>query len=272
LDLSQYNHDIVFDKKLHSGSTGLNLFVGLQGTADELNIPSCHYWIHPDQDLDWTADVGRSLTLNEALELEPEEWPGPLFVGFPCRKDQAWSENHPNQVTVEVLTWSPWHWWEEFENAFDKKSQSHGVKYEQAKETISKKIWARVAEVVNQSGAKLPRTLEKADYHDMGTPLSYAHFLNADGGSFYALDHDRQRFLPKNYYLRLRPEIPEVPGLYLTGSDAMTLGFVGAMSGGLICAQQVLGIHDPMMLLRKTVEYKISDDERSAPDAVYTAV
>uniref|UniRef100_A0A6V2ACP5 Amine oxidase domain-containing protein n=1 Tax=Ditylum brightwellii TaxID=49249 RepID=A0A6V2ACP5_9STRA len=106
----------------------------------------------------------------------------------------------------------------------------------------------------------------------MGTPLSYAHFLNADGGSFYALDHDRQRFFPKNFYLRLRPEIPEVPGLYLTGSDAMTLGFVGAMAGGLICAQQVLGIHNPMTLLRKRVEYEISDDERWAPDAVYTAV
>lgn len=58
LYLSSENYELALDGKLHSGMTGLNLFVGLNITTDELGgILSCQYWIHPNNDLDWTADI-----------------------------------------------------------------------------------------------------------------------------------------------------------------------------------------------------------------------
>ena len=38
---------------------------------------------------------------------------------------------------------------------------------------------------------------------------------------------------------KLRPET-DVPGLYMTGQDAMMCGFTGALFGGVLCASQVL--------------------------------
>ena len=38
---------------------------------------------------------------------------------------------------------------------------------------------------------------------------------------------------------KLRPET-DVPGLYMTGQDAMMCGFTGALFGGVLCASHVL--------------------------------
>ena len=38
---------------------------------------------------------------------------------------------------------------------------------------------------------------------------------------------------------KLRPET-DVPGLFMTGQDAMMCGFTGALFGGVLCASQVL--------------------------------
>ena len=38
---------------------------------------------------------------------------------------------------------------------------------------------------------------------------------------------------------KLRPET-DVPGLYITGQDAMMCGFTGGLFGGALCASQVL--------------------------------
>ena len=41
---------------------------------------------------------------------------------------------------------------------------------------------------------------------------------------------------------KLRPQT-DVPGLYMTGQDAMMCGFTGALFGGALCASQVLRRH-----------------------------
>ena len=53
---------------------------------------------------------------------------------------------------------------------------------------------------------------------------------------------------------KLRPET-DVPGLYLTGQDILSCGFTGALWGGLLCAQQVLGrnIMTDLVKLNKTI-------------------
>ena len=39
---------------------------------------------------------------------------------------------------------------------------------------------------------------------------------------------------------QLRPKT-DIPGLYLTGQDAMLCGFTGALFGGVLCSAAVLG-------------------------------
>ena len=108
-----------------------------------------------------------------------------------------------------------------------------------------------MVEILEPTGAKLPKTLDEVDFVECATPLSFAHYYSSEKGAFYGLDHDLNRFKPATFYLRLRPEIPEVPGLFLAGQDIATCGVGGALIGGLLCAQKVLGVRNPMSLLRK---------------------
>jgi len=62
--------------------------------------------------------------------------------------------------------------------------------------------------------------------------------FNLIQGSIYGLDHCQERFLPDDSAL-LRPATG-IPGLFLTGQDIMSAGFVSALNAGLLCASAVL--------------------------------
>jgi len=127
----------------------------------------------------------------------------------------------------------------------------------------------QVVEVFDSIGAKLPKSLEQVDYFSVGTPITFTHYYKSTRGAFYGLDHDLTRFKPENFYVRLRPEVPEVPGLYLTGQDVVADSLAGAMCGGMLCAQKVLGMLNPLQLLRKDDQVKEVPSEEAQVDAVY---
>ena len=99
-------------------------------------------------------------------------------------------------------------------------------------------------------GAKLPNTLDDVDFYEIGSPLTFAYYYNSERGAFYGLDNNLKRFEPKTFFLRLRPEVPEVPGLYLTGQDVFTDGFGPSMVSGMLCAGKVLGVKNPASLVK----------------------
>ncbi len=75
-------------------------------------------------------------------------------------------------------------------------------------------------------------------YFNVGSPLSNIYYIAAPRGEIYGLDHNVERFSPAAVSA-LRPET-SIKGLYLTGQDVFTCGFVGAMFGGLLCASKIL--------------------------------
>jgi all-trans-retinol 13,14-reductase len=248
---AEYNPNL-----LHPGSSGLTLFVGLKGNAESLNLPKSNIFIHSSNDLCGTADRIEKLTLEKALDIDPKDF-GVIFVGCPSTKDSDWANRHPNKSTLEIITQAPYHWFEKFEHTFDKTTKSHGPEYENAKTRLAEKVWSRVVDVLDD--AKLPKTLDAVDHYEVGSPLSYAHYYSAQRGALYGLDLDLKRFEPKTFLLRLRSEIPEVPGLFLTGQDIVVDGMIGAMFGGLLCAQKVLGLRKVISLLRSSKHKKKSN-------------
>lgn len=246
--------------ELHPGATGINLFVGLKGDQKSLHLPESQYWIYPSNNLVGDAEKVKGLTLEKGLDLDATELT-PVFVGIPGSKDKKWDREHPHKSALEIITIVPWHWFEKFAN-FDKKTRSHGADYDSAKEIIASKMWERVVEVLGPTGAKLPKTLDEVDHFEVGTPLTFSHYYHSQRGAFYGLDHDLKRFEPKTFFLRLRPEVPEIPGLYLTGQDISVSSMCGAMVGGLLCAQKVLGVLNPLSLIRNQ-EKGVSSDENA---------
>ncbi len=81
-----------------------------------------------------------------------------------------------------------------------------------------------------------PQLEGRIKYYELSTPLSTEHFTNHPQGAIYGLAHTPARFL--NDYVRPRTEIP---GLYLTGQDVVTVGVAGALISGAMTAASILG-------------------------------
>ena len=247
------------DPKLHPSATCLSLFVGLQQDSETLNLPSGVFFIHPSNELVANYEKLQNMSAEDALKSDTVEETmegefnhlGPVFVTFPPKNDKAWKTDFPGKTTIEILAGVPWKWFEPYESQWDKETKSHGKEYEKLKLRLADKTWQRVVEVFESTCPALPKGLESIDHYRIGTPLTYSHFLGSDHGAIYGLDHDLKRFDPKMQYIRLRPKVPEVPGLFLCGQDVAVGGFNGAMLGGLLCAGSILEVDDPFTLIRK---------------------
>jgi all-trans-retinol 13,14-reductase len=109
--------------------------------------------------------------------------------------------------------------------------------------------------LVNGASGTLPELLDDADVAEVGTPITFHRFLGSDLGAWYGLEHNIERFRPRNFYLTLRPEC-DIDGLYLTGEDVSTDGVMGAMIGGYLCVSKIMGVRNFMDLPQMISEIK----------------
>jgi all-trans-retinol 13,14-reductase len=256
------------DGKLHTSVTGVYLLVGLQGDHDlDLHLPHTQHWVYssPEAVLDNKVNA---LSLEEGLQLDPEDFF--LFISSPSGKDSAWKDQFPGKSTVEIMTFVPSEWFQNFAPPHDTESGSgltdlggkpgsHGTTYEAAKKKIAELMWIRASEALKIGGAtNLPPTLDDVDHYQIGSPLTFAHYYRREGGPWYGTDNDLARHDPRTFLERIRPDslLPEIPGLYLTGQDAAHPGFVGSMVGGLLCASKVAGVHNPLSILEPEPDMK----------------
>ena len=71
-------------------------------------------------------------------------------------------------------------------------------------------------------------------YVELSTPATTNHFCRPLRGSIYGLEPTPARFA--NPWLRPRSPLK---GLYFSGSDMASVGVIGAMMGGVLCATAV---------------------------------
>ena len=93
-------------------------------------------------------------------------------------------------------------------------------------------------QMIKQACELFPQMEDKIDLIEIGTPITNKHYIGSPHGEIYGLDHDYQRMSPWMMALT-RPET-DIPGLYITGQDALLCGFTGALFGGLLCASTLL--------------------------------
>eukprot|EP00667_Euglena_gracilis_P005520 EG_transcript_5561 len=209
-----------------SSASFLSLYVGLRGSAEDLQLPRSQFWYfgRPDQDA----------ALADFLQAGPDaagDSPLPFFfVSFPSTKDPLERRFNPDTSTCTVLAVTPYSWFERF------KAEEHGkrsAEYEELKERLGRAVWRQVCALFPQLG-------DRVEYFAVGSPLTNAHYLAAVEGASYGLDHGVGRYSLESL-LALRCSAAGVPGLWLTGQDVVLCGFGGAMLGGLLTASVVLG-------------------------------
>jgi all-trans-retinol 13,14-reductase len=195
-----------------------SLYIGLEGTPEELGIPKTNYWIYPkDGDHDtciknYLEDISRPFPL--------------VYLSFPSAKDPDWSKRYPDKSTIDVITLIPYETFQKWEGTAWKK---RGEDYEAKKEEIAQRL---LKEVYKQ----LPQVEGKINCYELSTPLTTQHFVNYSKGEIYGLDHSPTRFRQAF----LKPKTP-IKNFYLTGQDIVTAGVGGALFSGVLTSLAITG-------------------------------
>lgn len=219
--LKQFNLGSI-TKSLNPSVAHAGLYIGLNGSPEELQLPRNNFWIYPEE-------ISHDEAVRQYTSDIQKDFPV-VYISFPSAKDPDWSNRYPNKSTIDIITLLPFEIVQNWENDRWKK---RGHEYETLKTDLAK----RLLEILFD---KMPHLREKVDYYELSTGLSTKHFVNYQKGELYGLDHDTDRFLNKH----LRPRTA-IKGLYLTGQDITTAGVGGAafsavLTASVICNSNVM--------------------------------
>jgi all-trans-retinol 13,14-reductase len=205
----------------------LGVYIGLQGTAEELGLPKTNFWIYPSNDYDQAvADFMNDI-----------DAPFPVvYISFPSAKDPDYLNRHPGTATIEIVAPAPYEWFAKWKGTTWGK---RGEDYDALKARLTARLMRHLYD-------KLPQLEGKVDYYETSTPLSTEWFCDYRHGELYGLDHSAQRL--QQDWLGPRTHIS---GLWLTGQDTLTCGVTGAMMSGLLTVTAMSGMRKIGPLMKK---------------------
>ncbi|XP_028842455.1 all-trans-retinol 13,14-reductase [Denticeps clupeoides] len=204
------------------GEGGLSMFLGLDGTKEELGLKAENYWVFAENNLDELCD-GYLKGSRENANSNPL-----LFMASPSAKDPTWEERSPGKSTLTLVSFAPYKWFEEWK---DEKVTNRSAEYKQLKDTMIQSALDIVTQIY-------PKVKGRVEYMDAGTPVTNQFYIAAPEGEIYGADHGIERFSPMATAM-MRPQTP-VKNLYLTGQDVFVCGLAGALAGALTCTSVLL--------------------------------
>ncbi len=199
-------------ERIQPGLAHVSLYLGLSSSPAALGVHGENFWIHDDLDHDamWAR---RGSVLEGTI---PH-----VYLSFPSLKDPAARAHTAEIVTaVDAAAFSRW---------AGTRWMKRGPDYRALKERIADGLLAAVER-------RLPGFGSLVAYRELSTPLTTEHFSGHPGGEIYGIP-----FTPERVGMTLGPRTP-VPGLFLTGADALMLGVFGTLMSGLMCAAAVAGM------------------------------
>ena len=207
--------ELPFRSELESTPNSLvtaTLYLGLKQSPESLGVRGENYWIHDELSHD---SIG-------ARRLRAHEGEIPMcFLSFPSLKDPE-ARAHTAEITTAVDPAA-------FERWAGTRWMNRGDEYNRVKERITESLLAKVEPHLPGFGAIV-------EYRELSTPLSNEHFTAHPHGGIYGIPATPERY--RKQYLQVRTP---VDNLLLTGTDALTLGVVGAANAGLLCAVAATG-------------------------------
>jgi all-trans-retinol 13,14-reductase len=202
-------------KEVKPSSAHLCLYVGLNKSGKELNLPKHNVWYYANEDTD---ELIEKSTLGEAAN-------NFAYISFPSSKDPEWDAKNPGTSTIQALTAGKYNWFSEYE---DQPWRNRDEAYKTLKKDFE-------TSMLNRIYTLFPQIKEHVQIVEVSSPLSTKHFSNYENGEIYGLAHTPDRFkLPF-----LRPKT-KIKGLKLTGQDITLVGVAGAMLSGILCATSIL--------------------------------
>ncbi|MFK7888482.1 MAG: phytoene desaturase family protein [Gammaproteobacteria bacterium] len=205
----------------------IGVYIGINKTAEELDLPKTNFWIYPHNDYDGAV---------EAFKADPDAPFPVVYISFPSAKDPDYLNRWPGTATIEVVAPAPYAWFKRWE---DTTWGKRGEDYDAFKQQLGERLMRHVY-------AKLPQLGGQVDYYEVSTPLSTNWFAGYREGELYGLDHTPQR-LQQDW---LGPHT-RIPGLWLSGQDTLTCGVTGAMMAGMLTTTAMVGPRRMRPLLKE---------------------
>jgi phytoene dehydrogenase-like protein len=198
-------------KKFPKGKSAITLFLGLKKDPRELGFNGCNNWICDSYDHDEVESNYSNL-----LQGKPKA----CYLSFPSLKNSK-AIGH----TAEIISFANFESFKEWENT---KWKKRGEEYEKLKSIIAEGLLDLVEK-------KFPGFKDLVEFQEVSTPLTYMDLIGKPNGEFYGL-----AAYPERYKVKwLGPKTP-IKNFYLSGTDAMSLGIMGALMGGVAAAACVL--------------------------------
>tara|TARA_B100001778_G_C18532771_1_gene604453 strand:+ start:1 stop:951 length:951 start_codon:yes stop_codon:yes gene_type:complete len=208
-------------KKLNSIKPSVShgcLYIGLNGSSIDLNLPKNNIWIYPETGSHDQCVYNYLNDINSEFPL--------VYISFPSSKDPTWDKRYPGKSTIDVITLLPYEVFSKWEGS---KWMNRGKEYDDLKEKIAQRLLECLF-------LQLPNLKDKIDHYELSSPLTTQNFVNYKKGELYGIDHDPGRF--NQSFLKPKTQIKN---FFLTGQDIVTAGVGGALFSGLLTASTMLG-------------------------------
>ena len=194
------------------GFSVVTLYLGLGEDPRSLGFQGEHHFITETLDHDAAAASAGDLARGQATA---------CFLSFPSLKDPKAAAH-----TAELIAPLPYAALAAFR---DRPWRRRGAEYEALKATMAEALLALVER-------HHPGFRSLVAFQELSTPLSAEHFTGHPQGGCYGHPATADRFTKP--FLRTRTPLP---GLFLTGTDALSFGIMGALMGGVLTASLQLG-------------------------------
>ncbi|MGA7340465.1 MAG: NAD(P)/FAD-dependent oxidoreductase [Terracidiphilus sp.] len=200
----------------------VSLYVGLSKSDAELGLKGTNLWIYLSFDHDANVDA----FARDGFAADREAPLPFVYLSFPSAKDPDFARRHPGKATIDAIAMVPY---AAFVGWSETRWKRRGASYEALKQRLA----ARLRAALERQAPSVAGHIECAE---LSTPLTTRHFMNYGRGEIYGLSAT-----PARYALRELGARTPLRGLYLTGQDVASLGVVGALFGGVVCASAALG-------------------------------
>jgi all-trans-retinol 13,14-reductase len=186
------------------GCSVLTLYLGLKSSPTSLGFRGENHWIYSS----YNHDRACHDWLNSPAGLPPA-----CYLSFPSLKDPQ-AQAH----TAEIIVFGDYDRFSSWQNT---SWRNRGEEYQQFKAQLTQQMIA----VVDRH---YPGFRDLIEYSELSTPLTVEYFDASDRGSIYGIPCIPERF--EQPWIGAKTPIEN---LYLTGTDASSLGIMGAMMGGV---------------------------------------
>ncbi len=190
----------------------ITVYLGLKSSPEVLGFKGENHWIFESYDHNSMFDNTLAAPGGKA---------GGCFVSFPSLKDPTATKH-----TAEIIGFLKY---DEFSKWADTKWRFRGAEYDDFK----KRLMNTLIELVE---ARFPGFTALIEYAELSTPLTVSSFTGHYQGAIYGYPMSAVEFCKRDF----DPKTP-IKNLYMTGSDVVSLGIMGALMGGVVTASHLIG-------------------------------